>query len=144
MKKRTDDAALVEPVARRLVTSIIEDARSHSLGLMVFEPFRSEAWQQLLFQQGAAKLQNVDLHNFGLVCDLVKNVNGDPSWKGDFSLPGELAHNYELIWGGHWGKSVHRSFIDFVRVQRCPIPRQASLFTRQWHPDKKYNPCDDL
>ena len=144
-KKRIDDIMLLEPITRKLVDSIITDARAHGVEFMVFETFRSQARQQLLFQQGATKLQKVGVHNFGLACDIVKSINGDPSWKGDFSLLGELAHSYGLIWGGDWGNSnVPHSFIDSVHVQRCSIARQASLFTQQWYPDKNYNPYDDL
>jgi len=75
-KNRVNDIMLLEPVMRQLVDAIITDARAHGLEFMVFETFRSQARQQLLFQQGATKLQKVGVHNFGLVCDIVKSIKG--------------------------------------------------------------------
>lgn len=97
-----------------------------------------------LFNQGATKLKTVGVHHYGLACDLVKSVGGKPSWKGDFSLLGELAHAYGLIWGGDWGTpNVHHTFIDEVHVQRCSIKRQGALFRGEWYPDAAYNPYND-
>src|SRR2546425_4442636 len=90
--ERVNDVMLLEPATRQIVEAIIADAKAHGVDLMIFETFRSEARQQLLFQQGASKLQKVGVHNYGLACDIVKSINGDPSWKGDFSLLGQLAH----------------------------------------------------
>jgi D-alanyl-D-alanine carboxypeptidase len=143
--KRVDDLMLLEPATRQLVESIIADAKAHGVALMAFETFRSAARQQILFQQGASKLQKVGVHNYGLACDIVKSIDGDPSWKGDFSLLGQLAHSHKLIWGGDWGNpNIKHSFIDLVHVQRCTIARQASLFTRKWYPDENYDPYIDM
>lgn len=84
------------------------------------------------------------MHHYGLSCGIVKSIGGKPSWKGDFSLVGELAHAYGLIWGGDWGNpKVHHSFIDSVHVQRCSIKRQGALFMGEWYPDASYNPYND-
>ena len=142
--KIVSDVKLLEPVTRQLVQSIIDDAKAHGLELMVFETYRSQARQTQLFNQGATKLKTVGVHHYGLACDLVKSVGGKPSWKGDFSLLGELAHAYGLIWGGDWGTpNVHHTFIDEVHVQRCSIKRQGSLFRGEWYPDASYNPYND-
>ncbi len=142
--KRVNDIMLLEPVTRQLVEAIIADANSHGVQLMVFETFRSEARQKALFQQGASKLQKVGVHNYGLACDIVKSINGDPSWKGDFTLVGQLAHSHKLIWGGDWGNpAIHHSFLDLVHVQRCNVGRQAALFSHTWYPDANYDPYTD-
>lgn len=142
--KRVNDLMLLEPITRRLVESIIADARAHGIELMVFETFRSAARQKELFDQGATKLQNVGVHNYGLACDIVKSVNGEPSWKGDFSLLGQLAHSHKMIWGGDWGTpNMPHSFVDLVHVQRCTVGRQASLFQGAWYPDDNYDPYTD-
>jgi hypothetical protein len=142
--KRVNDLSLLEPVTRQLVEAIIADAKAHGVELMVFETFRSAARQKELFNQGATKLQNVGVHNYGLACDIVKNIGGDPSWKGDFSLLGQLAHSHKMIWGGDWGNpNIPHSFIDAVHVQRCTVARQASLFNRTWYPDANYDPYVD-
>lgn len=142
--KRVADVSLLEPVFREIVERIIADAKSHGLNLMIFETYRSQARQTLLFNQGATKLKNVGVHHYGLACDLVKSVSGQPSWKGDFSFLGELAHANNVIWGGDWGNpNVPHSFIDSVHIQRCSIKKQGSLFRGEWYPDATYNPYKD-
>jgi D-alanyl-D-alanine carboxypeptidase len=143
-KKRVADMALLEPETRKRVRAIIADAKEHGLKLMVFETYRSGARQTELFDQGATKLKKVGVHHYGLACDLVRDVNGEPSWKGDFDLLGRLAHHHGLIWGGDWGNpNVHHSFVDPVHVQRCTIERQAALFRGTFYPDAAYNPYTD-
>lgn len=143
--KRIADPELLEPVTRDLVQAIIEDAAANGLKLMIFETYRSQARQIALFNQGATKLRQVGVHHYGLACDIVKDINGQPSWKGDFSMLGALAKHHKLIWGGDWGTpgSVH-SFVDSDHVQRVTIGRQARLFAGDWYPDADYDPYDDL
>lgn len=143
--KPVHDLDMLEPVTRAAVESIIAEAAVHGIKLMPFETYRSRERQMALFDQGASKLKNVGVHHYGLACDLVKDVGGQPSWKGDFSLVGDLAKSHRLIWGGDWGTPLAKhSFIDAVHVQRCSIKRQASLFHESWYPDGSYNPYDDL
>jgi hypothetical protein len=143
-RKRVADLALLEPVTRKLVRAIIADAKEHGVELMVFETYRSTQRQTDLFNSGATQLKNVGVHHYGLACDLVRDVNGEPSWKGDFSLVGRLAHHHRLIWGGDWGSpNIHHTFIDPGHVQRCTIPRQANLFRGSFYPDATYNPYKD-
>lgn len=135
------DIMLLEPITRAAVLSIIADAKVHGVDLMVFETYRSDERQLLLFNQGASKLRTVGVHHYGLACDIVKSINGHPSWKGDFSLLGQLAHSHNLIWGGDWGTpSVHHSFIDSDHVQRLSVGKQSELFKGEFYPDDKYNP----
>ena len=111
---------------------------------MVFETYRSQARQTQLFNQRASKLRTVGVHHFGLACDIVKVVDGEPSWKGSFSIVGELAHEHGLIWGGDWGSpQIRHSFIDAVHVQRCSIGKQAALFRGEWYPGEDYDPYRD-
>jgi hypothetical protein len=141
---RIADLNLLEPTTRGLVQQIVADAKAHGLELMVFETYRSQARQDQLFAQGATQLRTVGVHHYGLACDIVKSIDGDPSWKGDFSLLGRLAHQYHLIWGGDWGNpNIPHTFIDEPHVQRCSLDRQASLFQNQWYPDNSYDPYVD-
>lgn len=140
-RKRATDISLLEPVMRQKVEAIIEDAKAHGINLMVFETFRSLARQEDLFAQGATKLRKVGVHNYGLGCDIVKSVGGDPSWKGDFSLLGQLAREHGLIWGGDWGSpELKHSFVDPVHVQRITVAKQAALFRGDWYPEDSYDP----
>jgi hypothetical protein len=111
---------------------------------MIYETYRSQNRQQELFNQGATKLRAVGVHHYGLACDIVRVVSGEPSWKGDFSFMGHLAQSCGLIWGGDWGApNIKHSFIDSVHVQRCTVARQGDLFAGRWYPDETYNPYDD-
>jgi D-alanyl-D-alanine carboxypeptidase len=111
---------------------------------MIFETYRSEDRQLALFNQGATKLKTVGVHHYGLACDLVKNINGEPSWKGDFGFLGKLAHANGMIWGGDWGDpgGVH-TFLDPDHVQRCTLRRQSALFAGTFYPDASYDPYQD-
>jgi hypothetical protein len=80
-----------------------------------------------LFAQGATRLKTIGVHHYGLACDLVKDISGTPSWKGDFKFLGKLAKKYDLVWGGGWGKpQVETRFLDNVHVQRCAVSDQKS------------------
>ena len=141
---RVADLALLEPITRQLVQNVIAAAEQMGIVLMAYETYRSQARQQELFDNGATKLRKVGVHHYGLACDIVRVVGGEPSWKGDFSFLGQLAHSAGLIWGGDWGApQIKHSFIDSVHVQRCTVARQATLFAGTWYPDQSYNPYQD-
>jgi hypothetical protein len=139
--KRVSDPALLEPAMRAAVQAVIADAEAHGIKLMIFETYRSQERQVELFNQHASQLKKVGVHHYGLACDIVKDVNGEPSWKGSFSFLQALAKAHGLIWGGDWGTpNVHHSFQDTDHVQRCSVADQAKLFRGEWYPDANYNP----
>jgi hypothetical protein len=139
--RRVADPALLEPTTRQLVERIIAAAQQMGIGLMIFETYRSQARQQELFDNGATRLRTAGVHRYGLACDIVRVIGGEPSWKGDFSFLGQLARSGGLIWGGDWGNpGIKHDFIDTVHVQRCTVARQPSLFAGEWYPDETYNP----
>jgi hypothetical protein len=143
-KARIDDIDLLEPVTRALVQAIVSGAQALGFPVMVYETYRSQARQEELFAIGATQLRLVGVHHYGLACDIVKMVNGEPSWKGDFSFLSHLARAHGLIWGGDWGDATARhSFVDVVHVQRCTVARQVGLFRGEWYPDASYNPYED-
>ena len=138
------DPALLEPNTRAAVQAIIADAATNEMTLMIFETYRSQERQALLFSQGVTQLKTVGVHHYGLACDLVKSVNGEPNWKGDFSLIGHLAQAHGLVWGGDWGRpDLPHSFRDYPHVQRCSVADQARLFRGEWYPNDTYNPYGD-
>jgi D-alanyl-D-alanine carboxypeptidase len=142
--QRVADLALLEPTTRHLVAAIVSAARQMGIELMVYETYRSQDRQQALFNQGATKLRTVGVHHYGLACDIVRAVGGEPSWKGDFSFLGQLAQSSGMIWGGDWGAPhIKHSFIDSVHVQRCTVARQGELFEGTWYPGASYNPYED-
>lgn len=141
---RIGDASLLEPTMRRLVEGIVTSANQMGIDLMIYETYRSQRRQQQLFNQGATKLRTAGVHHFGLACDIVRMVGGEPCWKGDFSFLGHLAQSCGLIWGGDWGApNIKHNFIDSVHVQRCTVARQGNLFAGVWYPDATYNPYED-
>jgi hypothetical protein len=141
---RVFDPALLEPVTRQLVQRIVSTALNMGIPLMVYETYRSQQRQQQLFDNGATKLRAVGVHHYGLACDIVRSVGGEPSWKGDFSFLGQLAQSCALIWGGDWGAPhIKHNFIDSVHVQRCTVARQGDLFAGLWYPEESYNPYAD-
>lgn len=141
---RIADLDLLEPTTCQLVQQIVEAAEKMRINLMIYETYRSQTRQQELFNAGATKLREVGVHHYGLACDIVRSVSGEPSWKGDFSFLGQLASSCGLIWGGDWGDpSIQHSFVDAVHVQRCTIARQPALFAGTWYPDADYNPYAD-
>ena len=141
---RVADPMLLEPMTRQLVQQIVDAAAKMGIAVMIFETYRSQARQQELFNNGATKLRTAGVHQYGLACDIVRVVGGEPSWKGDFSFLGQLAHSSGLIWGGDWGDpSIQHSFIDSVHVQRCTVARQGELFAGNFYPDDEYNPYTD-
>lgn len=142
---RVDDVQLLEPNVRRKVQAIVAEAKAHGLNLMIYETYRSQARQEMLFEQGASMLRKVGVHHYGLACDLVKDIGGQPSWKGNFDLVGHLAKAHDLIWGGDWGRpDMRHTFVDQPHVQWCSVRDQAQLFLGQWYPASDYSPYDHL
>ena len=110
--KRVSDASLLEPATRELVAAIVSAAHRMGIELMIYETYRCQDRQQELFNQGATKLRTVGVHHYGLACDIVRVVAGEPSWKGDFSFLGQLAQSSGMIWGGDWGTPhIKHSFV---------------------------------
>lgn len=135
---RVSDLQWLEPVTRAAVIAILADAREAGTPLMVFETYRSPLRQQMLYNQGATQLRTVGTHGYGLAADLVKDVGGEPSWKGCFSFLGRLAKKHGLVWGGDWGQSGPHNFIDADHLQRIAVADQSKLFTLAWYPDDAY------
>jgi hypothetical protein len=142
--QRIDDINLLEPNTRQRVLAVIADAKAQGTPLMVYETYRSQARQEALFQQKVTQLQTVGVHHYGLACDIVKIVNGEPSWQGDYTFLEPLAKKHDLIWGGNWGyPDPFKGFQDLDHVQFCSLKRQSTLFQGMWYPDQTYNPYQD-
>jgi hypothetical protein len=143
--QRVSDMSLLEDTTRTAVENIIRDAAAMGITVVAFETYRSQPRQAALFAEGVTQLKTVGVHHYGLACDIVRVVGGEPTWKGDYTFLGHLAHAYGLIWGGDWGRpDLPHSFLDVVHVQRCSVARQSALFSGTWYPDATYNPYDDV
>ena len=138
---RCSDLALLEPGTRRRALALLADAEAAGTHLAAYETYRSEARQALLYDRGATKLRAVGVHHYGLALDVVRVVGGEPSWKGDFSLLGELGRRHGLVWGGDWGDPSRRhSFVDLVHLQRVSVADQGGLFRGDLYPGDDYDP----
>ena len=77
------------------------------------------------------------VHHYGLAADVVKMVDGEPSWKGSFDVLGPLARKNGLIWGGDWGVAgLNRAIEQALRARgalgRAAGPGAASLGS-EWY-----------
>lgn len=135
---RVSDATLLEPETLTAVSAIINDALEQGHDLRVFETYRSQKRQDILFHRGATRLRTVGTHHYGLAADLVAYVEGEPNWKVSYHFLGELAAKHGLVWGGGWS-----TFPDSVHVQRCALARQKELFAGKWYPGADYNAIKD-
>ena len=78
---RIGDPALLEPMTRQLVQRVVAAAQQMGIEVMIYETYRSQERQQELFNNGASKLRTVGVHHYGLACDIVRVVSGEPSCK---------------------------------------------------------------
>jgi len=131
---------LLEPVTRAAVLAILADAAKLDMPMMVFETYRSIERQQLLYEQHATQLRNVGVHHYAVGCDIVKNIDGQPSWKGSFDLLGVLARKHGLISGLNWNLPGPTTFVDGCHVQRIAVSDQAKLFNGTFYPSETYDP----
>jgi len=137
---RVADPALLDPFTRQAALAIVADAGAMGQPLMIFETYRSEARQWLLFKQGATRLSKVGVHHYGLACDFAKDVAGEPYWGGDWKFLRDLAVKHGLISGYDWGQpEVKHSFVDADHVQRITLADQDRLFSGLWYPDENYH-----
>lgn len=134
--QRCADIELLEPRFRDHVCNIIKKAAALNISLKVWETYRSEQRQLSLYQQKATKLRTVGVHHYGLAADIVKWVNGEPSWRGDWAFFGNLAREEGLTWGGDWDRNsaTLNHFNDMDHVQFVTIERQPALFAGTWYP----------
>lgn len=130
------DLGLLEPVTRNAVIAIMADAAAMGIKLIITETYRSQARQQLLFDQKATQLRTVGVHHYGLACDFAKiDAHGAASWAGDWSFLRDLAEKHGLISGLDWGApGVRHSFVDPDHVQRCTVEQQGQIFAGGWYP----------
>jgi hypothetical protein len=133
---RIGDLLLLEPVTRQAVAAIVTGAAAQGIILRPLETYRSANRQEMLFANGATKLCAVGVHHYGLACDFVVMVNGEPTWKVDYGFLRPLAAANGLIWGGDWGTpGIYHSFRDSDHVQRCTVAEQQALFAGTWYPE---------
>jgi len=60
---RVADTALLEPMTRQLVESLVSVAQQMGIELMIYETYRSQGRQQELFNSGASKLRTGGVHH---------------------------------------------------------------------------------
>lgn len=142
---RITDLGLLFPPFLAKVMKVLDALAAAGHTAKVFETYRSEPRQQLLFKQRATKLKTVGVHHYGLACDIVFWIAGEPSWKADYSILAKIATQEGLISGANWGhlKSPSGDFHDMDHVQYINVSDQNKLFNDSWYPDKDYKPVYD-
>ena len=136
---------LLFPAFKSKVEALMVESAAAGQPLKILETYRSNERQVQLFNQHATKLKNVGVHHYGLACDIVKLVHGQPSFEGDYTFLCELATKHGLISGANWGtpKAVH-TFKDMDHVQFVSVKDQNKLFNGSWYPDANYDPYQNL
>lgn len=136
LASKINDLALLEPITRAAVNSIIAAAFSRfSIIIAVTETYRSLERQKALFAAHATEREDVGVHHYGLAADFVKLVHGGVTWKGDWTFLRTLAEEHGMISGLDWGEpNIKHSLIDADHVQRCKKQEQAALFAGLWYP----------
>lgn len=141
---RIADLNLLEPITRDAVHAILSDAAAMGHQMMIFETYRSQNRQEDLYDQGVTQLYRVGVHHYGLACDIVKVVDGEPSWDGSFGFLRDLAKKHGLISGLDWGRpDIGHSFLDPCHLQRIAVADQKGLFSGLWYPSESYDPYED-
>jgi len=132
---------LLEEGTLACVQALMADAWLLGHDLMIFETYRSQPRQHELFLKGVTRLDKVGTHHYGLACDVVRNINGEPSWKGDWGFMVGLCRKHGLISGIDWGHPERKhTQIDACHVQRIAVEDQTQLFAGTFYPDKSYDP----
>ena len=132
---RVNDLNMLFPAFRTKIEALLIESEKSEAPLMVLETFRSSERQLQLYEAKATQLKTVGVHHYGLAVDIVKKVNGEPSFFGDFSFLGKLAKNQGLIWGGDWGEpNKPHTFRDMDHIQFIPVSDQNKLFAGTWYP----------
>lgn len=107
------DTGLLYPPFCVKIQSLVVTARAASLNVIVFETYRSEPRQLLLFKQGRTKIKTNGMHHYGVAADLVFLLNGQPAWPsaGDprWKELADIGRKLGLYWGG-----------DFKGLVDCP------------------------
>lgn len=132
---------LLEPGFRVKIANILASAKRLGFDLRLFETYRSQARQQELFRRGSTQIRTVGVHHFGLAADLVRYLDGKPSWDCDYGFMRELVRGEGLVWGGDWGRpEASHSFVDEPHVQAIAVRDQRKLFSGTWYPGPNYTP----
>ncbi len=129
------DPDLLEPVTRAAAESIVADAASLGIKLIVTETYRSRERQAMLYAQKLTQLPTVGVHAYGLAFDVCKIVNGSASWAGDWAFLRDLCAKHGMISGLDWGlPRARHGFVDPDHVQRCRVSEQRDLFAGLYYP----------
>jgi hypothetical protein len=134
LKKEVDllarDTSLndLQPKVAELARRLIATARQNGTDVAVWETCRSEKRQTAMFNQGETAVRNTGMHGVGLAFDIVRIVNGEPNWKGDYADVGAIGKKLGLTWGGDWGSpEAPHQFINSKHFQLGTMAEQPSL-----------------
>jgi len=109
------DFDLLYPPFAKKIQQGIERARVGGYDLMLFEGWRSPQRQSFLYAQGRSAPGKIvtqsdaweSWHQYGVASDIVFDVNGEPSWAGDFGIISDFFTSLGLRWLGSIGDRPH-------------------------------------
>lgn len=95
-----NDASYLFPGFRRSLEAGLDIARRESIGVYIFESWRSPKRQELMFQQQKSKARAYQSwHQYGLAVDLAFKVNNQWSWEGPWQRIGVIMEQIGIEWG---------------------------------------------
>lgn len=105
--KMITDLEALHPYFRDKINQLIQVCKSKGIEITVVESFRTKAKQAEYFGMGRKYTRSAggkSKHQYGLACDVVPVVNGQPQWddKVLWRKIGVEGEKLGLRWGGRW------------------------------------------
>ncbi|MGB8193022.1 MAG: hypothetical protein WCF67_13925 [Chitinophagaceae bacterium] len=119
-KKPVDDQALLFPDFLSKVKACIQQYKlKHPAHDITFtETYRSNALQEIHFNNGASKIKKNGMHHYGISVDCIFIIGGKRTYKGDVTLIRKIYKDNGLTILGAW---------DPLHVQFIPVADQPEL-----------------
>jgi len=115
-----DDQKLLLPAfldKLKVCIQLYKDARPGQ-DITFTETYRSNALQEIHFNNGASKIKKNGMHHYGIAADSIFIINGKRTFKGDVNLIRKIYKDNGLTILGLW---------DPLHVQFISVPEQPAL-----------------
>ena len=98
------------------------------------ETYRSNALQEIHYNNGASKIKKNGMHHYGIAADSIFIINGKKSYKGDINLIRKIYKDSGLTTLGMWDP-LHVQYISVDQQQELRNTVSSAIIGFQ----KKYN-----
>jgi len=160
------DVNMLYPRFRFLILRLFAEAKREGLNVRIYETYRSQARQRVLFERGHSELVKNGMHHFGIASDVVfLDEKDNYIWRGDWDKLGAIGRNLGLYWGGDWKtfkdnphfqlvpatsedqyRIISGTFPDYDKINDDYLDKCTSLYERlkneNWH-NKYFNEFAD-